>query len=320
MSKSYTDAFEKVEFVQANLLNAEAIADVFKDKEGEYNVVFNCAAETRLSLLPGAYRDGVVVLSTLVANEAVRHNVERFIQVSTAQVYDAGSKPKDENGKLGPWTNLAKAHLEAEEALKKIAGLNLIIVRPAIVYGPSDTSGLGPRIAVAAIYKKLGKTMKLLWGGSLKINTVHVTDVVRALWWLVKNGETGKIYNLADKTDTDQEKINHILGKVFGITTGYKKDVTIQLAAKISMSAVTDEVNSRHIDPWAQLCKDHGITYSRLTPYLDEELLYNHDLAVDGSAIEKAGFHYEYPQVNEQVIREVIDEYVVAEWLPKNYV
>jgi len=322
MSKSFSDAFEnkKVEFVQANLLNAEAIADVFKDECGEYNIVFNVAAETRLSLQLEAYREGVVVLSTLCANEAVRHNVERFIQVSTATVYESTNKPKNEEGKLGPWTSIAKASLEAEEALKKIQGLKLIIVRPAVVYGPGDTGGLGPRIAVAAIYKKLQKTMKLLWGGALKINTVHVTDVARALWFLVKNGELGKVYNLADKTDTDQEKINAVLGKVFGIKTGYKSDVTIQLAAKISMSAVTDEVNSRHIDPWAQLCRENGISYSRLTPYLDEELLYNHDLTVDGSAIEKIGFHYEYPLVTEPVIREVIDEYVAADWFPKNYV
>jgi len=320
MSKPFSDAFEKVEFVQVNLLNAAAIAEVFNDPTGEYNIVFNAAAETRLSLESGAYKEGVVVLSTLVASEAARHNVERFIQISTAHVYESSSHPKNEQGKLGPWTNLAKASLEAEQALKNIAGLKLVIVRPAIVYGPSDTSGLGPRIAVAAIYKKLGKPMKLLWGGSLKINTVHVTDVSRALWFLVSHGELGKVYNLADKTDTDQEKFNTILEKIFGIKTGFKSKITAQIAAKISMAAVTDEVNSRHIDPWAQLCKEHGIGYSKLTPYLDEELLYNEDLAIDGSEIEKLGFHYEYPLVTEQVVREFIDEYILAEWFPKNFI
>jgi len=162
--------------------------------------------------------------------------------------------------------------------------------------------------------------MKLLWGGQLKINTVHVIDVVHALWYLVKSGEVGKVYNLADKNDTDQEKVNQILEKIFSIKTGYKSKITSQLATKVSMSAVTEEVNSRHIDPWALICKETGISYSRLSPYLDEELLYNNDLCVDGSAIEKGGFIYEYPLLTEKAIRDVIDEYVVAEWFPKNYV
>jgi nucleoside-diphosphate-sugar epimerase len=317
MSKPFNDAFEKVEFVQANLLNAEAIADVFN---GDWNICVNAAAETRLSLEPGAYKEGVVVLSTLVAKEAVRRNIERFIQISTAHVYESDGKPKSEDGKVEPWTNLAKASLEAEQELRKIAGLNLIIVRPAIVYGPGDTGGLGPRIAVAAIYKKLGKPMKLLWGGQLKINTVHATDVARALWFLVSHGELGHVYNLADKNDTDQAKFNAILEKIFGIKTGFKSKITSQIAAKISMAAVTDEVNSRHIDPWAQLCKEYSLGFSKLSPYLDEELLYDKDLCVDGSAIEKLGFHYEYPVINEQVVHDVIDEYVLAEWFPKNYV
>jgi len=319
LSKTFSAAFEQVEFVQANLVNPETVTRVFTE-DGNFNIVINLAAETKLSLEPGAYKEGIVDLSVRCATEAAKHKVERFIEVSTAQVYEASSKPKSESGKVDPWTSIAKASLQAEEELKKIAGLNVVFVRPAIVYGPGDIGGLAPRIVVAAIYKKIAKPMKLLWGGQLKINTVHVTDVVHALWYLVKNGEVGKVYNLADKSDTDQEKINLILEKIFGIKTGYKSKITSQLATKVAMSAVTEEVNSRHIDPWALICKETGIAYSRLSPYLDEELLYNNDLCVDGSSIEKGGFSYEYPQLTEQAIRDIIDEYVLAEWFPKNYI
>jgi len=320
LSSTFAPAFEKVEFMQVNLINPEQVTKVFHDAGGEFNVVFNLAAETKLALLPEAYKEGIVDLTVRCAQEAARHNVGRFIQVSTAQVYEASSNHKDEHGKIAPFLPIATASLQAEEEIKKIAGLKFIIVRPSIVYGPGDISGIAPRIAVAAIYKKINKVMKLLWGGSLKINTVHVTDVAHALWFLVAHGEIGSVWNLSDKTDTDQDKINSILEKIFGIKTGYKNKLTIQLAAKVSMSAVTEEVNSRHIDPWAAILKENGISYSRLTPYLDEELLYNNDLAVDGTAIERLGFHYEKPHVTEEIIREVIQEYVAAEWFPKNYV
>ena len=47
-----------------------------------------------------------------------------------------------EGSKIKPWTQIAKYSYAAEEELRKIDGLNLIILRPAIVYGESDTTGL----------------------------------------------------------------------------------------------------------------------------------------------------------------------------------
>lgn len=321
LSKTYSGAFEKVEFVQANLVNQEAVSEVFVDKEGSgsFEIVFNLAAETKLSLEPEAYKEGIVDLTARCAKEAAKHNVEKFVHVSTALVYEPTSKPKDESGKLGPWTSIAKASLQAEDELKKIAGLNYVVARPAIVYGPADVGGLGPRIVIASLYKKIGKPMKLLWGAQLKLHTVHVNDVVHALWFLVKNGANGKVYNLADKNDTDQGKLNEIWEKIFGIKTGFKGKITSQLLTTVSMSAVAEEVNSRHIDPWAAMCKESGISYSRLTPYLDEEYLYNNDLSVDGSAIEKEGFSYEHPTVTVDGIRDVIKEYITAEWFPAQF-
>lgn len=50
--------------------------------------------------------------------------------------------------------------------------------------------------------------MKFLWTGDLRINTVHVHDVSRAVWhasnWYVSNDSQTEpvIFNLADQNDT----------------------------------------------------------------------------------------------------------------------
>jgi nucleoside-diphosphate-sugar epimerase len=85
-------------------------------------------------------------------------------------------------------------------------------VRPAIVYGPSDILGITPRLIIGAVYRQLKEKMELLWTKDLKINTVHVEDAVRALWYIAatkeeKGGRTGpvkagEIYNLCDKGET----------------------------------------------------------------------------------------------------------------------
>jgi len=59
----------------------------------------------------------------------------------------------------------------------------------------------------------------------MKINTVHVVDVCRGIWHLLQvpaasAPPSGTIYNLCDKADTDQGKVNKFLEDIFKIRTG----------------------------------------------------------------------------------------------------
>lgn len=117
--------------------------------------------------------------------------------------------------------------------MKQISGLPLIIVRPATVYGPGDVSGVSPRIITAAVYKHLKEKMKFLWSGDLRLNTVHVRDVCSALWVISQKAEVGSVWNLSDKNDTTQEKINKLLEPIFGIKTGFFGAI-ISSAAKVN--------------------------------------------------------------------------------------
>jgi len=310
--------FEQANFVQKNLVNPAAIATLWDDGK-HYDYVINLAAETKYGHNDEVYKERVKHLSLSCAAEAVKHNIRRFIEVSTAQVYEPTNKPKNESGTLDPWTNIAKFKLEVEQGLKEISGLNYVVVRPAIVYGPGDKSGVGPRIICGAIYKHLDKPMKLLWNADLKLNTVHVHDVVRALWHLTTHGESGAIYNLADKNDTDQGKINKHLEALFGIKTKFAGKMLSSAAQKLGMEHVTSTVNDKHVAPWSRMTKEKGIEITPLSPYLDKELLGNTHLAVDGSAIEATGFRYEVPAVTTEKLREWVQYYERMNLFPSGY-
>jgi len=215
---------------------------------------------------------------------------------------------------------MAEAKLKAEEALRGIKGLNLIVVRPAIVYGPGDVSGITPRIITAAVYKHLKETMEFLWDKDLKMNTVHVSDVVAALWHLTSNGSVGEVYNLADKNDTDQGKINKLLEPIFGIKTDFMGNMKSKLATGIAMKTVAETANEKHLKPWSDLCKSKGIASTPLTPYLDEELLYNNALSVDGTKITGTGFNYKKPNISEADLREVVAYFVELNTFPKGLI
>ena len=81
---------------------------------------------------------------------------------------------------------------------------------------------IAPRLVIGAVYKHLGEMMKLLWGPELRMNTVHVRDVARAIWCVATRSETvGQIYNLVDEGNSTQGSISAIVSELFNINHDY---------------------------------------------------------------------------------------------------
>jgi len=295
------------------LARENKVEEVFNHDGGNYQFVINLAGATKYSQPPEVYQENIIDVSRTCANVAKRHNVTRYIECSTSQVYSHKGSPNGgwaENGTLSPWTGVGSARLEAERAVQGVSGLNHVIIRPALVYGTGDILGVTPRLVIGAIYKQSGEKMELLWSASLKMNTVHVDDCVRAIWHLSTRGNSGAIYNLCDKNDTDQGKINELMEQIYGIKTGFLGKTKSSLAKALGMKNLTDMVNDKHLKPWSDLCKSKGILDTPLTPYLDEELLYKCNNHINGNAIESTGFRYNKPHMEQNSLKEVIADFV----------
>lgn len=89
-----------------------------------------------------AYRDTNVGGTLHVAEEAARAGVKRFVFVSTVKVHGESTKagaPFREQDVPAPQDPYAISKLEAENALRELcgkAGMEYVIVRPPLVYGP----------------------------------------------------------------------------------------------------------------------------------------------------------------------------------------
>lgn len=302
-------AFSKVEFKQCNLANNASAEKAFADPEGNYDIVVNLAAETKYGQSDEVYKERVLNITVNCAHLAAKMSVKKFIEVSTAQVYDSGKSTSKEDSKLSPWTLIAKYKLLGEQELAKIPGLNYVIVRPAIVYGVADRLGLTPRLIVGAVYAHLKEKMKLLWTKELRMNTVHVSDVSCAIWHLAEHGEIGGVYNLADKGDTSQGKITSLISQIFNVNYDYFGTVLSNLA-KLNLTEAVQESNEKHMAPWSDMCTIDNIQTTPLSPFIDQELLYNRSLSVDGSAIERTGFHYTIAEPTVELLKEVIEDYI----------
>jgi len=243
---------------------------------------------------------------------------KKYGEVSTGQVYEPAEKPSTEDAKLAPWTVQATYRLKAEQDLAKVQGLPLVVLRPAIVYGPGDLTGLSPRIVVAAVYKKSGKVMKFLWGESLRLNAVHVDDVCAAMWAAACEAKPGSVYNVADSADLNQGQLTSWLGNLFQIKTDFFGKILSNMA-KIGLQSLASDANNEHIPIWNTICQENGILNTPLSPYIAAELLSNNSLSIDGSKIikELPSFKAYRHRVSEAEVLSQIEFFVAQGIFPK---
>ncbi|KAF9936256.1 hypothetical protein BGZ67_002518 [Mortierella alpina] len=321
LNKRFQAAFENVQFMQGDLSNTippEKFGKIFtRDDGSSFDYVINFASETKFSQLAEIYEDRIYKLSINCAKEAVKRKVKVFVQISTGDIYESSGTASKEDSKTKPWNVMAQYKLRVDKELQDMPGLNLVILRPAVVYGIGAMAGLTPRLICGRVYQHLKKKMEFLWTKDLKLNTVHVQDVVRAVWhsanWYVSSDNTQPgapaIFNLADENNTDQEAVNTHIRSIFGIETDFKGTV-FSLLAQSDMEGATEETNDMHLGPWSNLLKAAQIKSSPLTPYLDQELLCNNALSLDGTKIcNSTGFTYEHPKVTTQSLREIITDF-----------
>ena len=80
----------------------------------------------------------------------------------------------------------------------------------------------------------------------------------------------------------------------------------MRIFLKVDMSSIVEEVNDKHMGPWAEACSKDGVENSPLSPYIDQELLYNKHLYLyTGKLIKDTGFTYSYPKLTKDALKEV---------------
>ncbi|KAK3489482.1 uncharacterized protein B0T23DRAFT_385569 [Neurospora hispaniola] len=330
LAPEFEEACAGPKFMQADASREQSLQRIFDRSNGkQWDYVFNCGGETRYSQEEEVYKLRSLELSLAVGREAAKRGVKCFIELSTGMVYKPDSAPSKEQDKLKPWSKIAVFKLQAEEELAKIPGLNLAIVRLSHVYGPYASQWVATALCMARVYQALGSEMKWLWTKNLCTNTVHIHDVTRALWQVAEWYAAGKAnwdaakmgptptFNVVDKGRTTQGIMADLIGDVFGIKTGFQGTI-ISNFAKIHLHDVVEDVNDELLGPWAGLLEDAGITKpGPLTPFMEAELLKDTDLSMDGSRLEELlGFKYEKPQINKELLQEVIESYKRMKWWP----
>jgi 2-alkyl-3-oxoalkanoate reductase len=159
------------------------------------------------------FERGTVVGTRNVVNAAVRHDVSRFINVSSLSVLHSLAGNRDsiitETWPLEPrpeWRgNYTRTKLEAEQIVREASlrrGLKAIILRPAEVIDD------GPPRMTAGIALRIGQRLAVLGDGRSAVPLVYVDDLVDALLLAEKSAiADGLVVHLVDPVEFTQNQL-----------------------------------------------------------------------------------------------------------------
>jgi UDP-glucose 4,6-dehydratase len=184
------------------------------------------------------------VVGTHVLLESAREygKIERFIHVSTDEVYGGETNGETEESMLLPTNPYACTKAAAELICNGYAasfGLPIVMTRGNNVYGPLQYPD--KYIAKACCLLARGKKIFIHGDGSNLRNYVYVTDMADAFVIILHRGKTGSVYNVGSDTEKSNLEVARDLVTVCG--KGRDVDAHIQFV-------VDREMNDRryHID------------------------------------------------------------------------
>lgn len=208
-------------FVKGDIRDRKLIDRLIK-KHG-INVIFNFAAETHVdrSLVSAGSFISTDVQGTFVLLESARvNNVEKFIQVSTDEVYGSAilGRSFKEDDPLSPSSPYSASKASGDLlalAFCKSYGMNVMITRSSNNYGPYQyPEKFIPKMIIRAFQKI---QLPIYGKGKQMRNWIHVLDNCHAIITVHKKGRRGEIYNIATNDEATNIEIGKTLVEYIGL-------------------------------------------------------------------------------------------------------
>ncbi len=214
---------ERLQFWYGNVINGELMDTLVS----ESNIVVHFAAETHVtrSIYDNFLFFQTDVIGTQTVANAVlkyRDRIERFVHISTSEVYGTAYAPlMDENHLLMPMSPYAAAKAGADRLVFSYwatYGIPATIVRPFNNYGPyQHLEKAIPRFITSCL---LNEKIRLHGDGSAARDYIYVTDTCDAID-LVMHAPAekvdGEVFNIASAVDRSMKSVAddiiHMMGK-----------------------------------------------------------------------------------------------------------
>ncbi|GJL53180.1 MAG: dTDP-glucose 4,6-dehydratase [Nitrospirales bacterium] len=166
------------------------------------NYIVNFAAQSEVALSWNHpehwYETNNVSLAKLVNHLRKQKYLEKYLHISSPEVYGSCVGTVKEDAPLNPSTPYAASKAAADTLLHlyhKEFGFPLLMVRATNVYGARQQ--LHKIIPRSVIYFRSGKQVSLHGGGKAVKSYIHIRDVSQGELAVLERGKIGQIYHLS---------------------------------------------------------------------------------------------------------------------------
>ncbi len=206
-----TENKKNYQFIKGDIINSELVRYIFEKYKIKY--VINFAAESHVdrSILGSEIFYQTNVIGTNVLLETARNfEVEKFLQVSTDEVY--GSLGKDglftENTPLSPNSPYSSSKAASDMmalAFHHTYGMPVVITRCSNNYGPYQ---FPEKLIPLMIINSLNNKELPVYGDGMNVRDwIYVIDHNRAIDVVFEKGKTGEVYNIGASNEMPNIKI-----------------------------------------------------------------------------------------------------------------
>ena len=206
-------------FVHGNIEDGMLVEALFSEDPG-FDAVVNFAAESHVDRSiagPRVFVETNVLGTQNLLEAARRHDVGRFVQVSTDEVYGSlgpEDLPFTEKSPLEPNSPYSASKASADlmcRAYHETYGMNVMTTRCSNNYGPYQYP---EKLIPVLIRHALEERPVPLYGDGMNVRDwLHVEDHCRAVARVLDDGEAGGIYNVGGSNEhTNLEITKLILG------------------------------------------------------------------------------------------------------------
>ena len=202
----------KLKFVNGDIRNVNLVQSLVQENDA----IINFAAESHVDRSINSREEFVstnVVGTQVLLDAAIKFSVEKYIQISTDEVYGSiatGSAKEDHS--LEPNSPYSASKAAADLLVRsyvKTFGLNASITRSSNNYGPfQHTEKLIPRFITNLINEK---TVPIYGTGSNIRDWIHVDDNCRGILKVFLSGSQGEIYNIGGNNEITNLDITKFL-------------------------------------------------------------------------------------------------------------
>jgi dTDP-glucose 4,6-dehydratase len=220
----------------------EAVVALLEQERPTYVVNFAAQSMVAESWLNPDHWMMTNVVSTIRLHDRLRTMafVQRYVHVSTPEVYGSTSGDVREDAPFNPSTPYAVSRAASDMSLRTFYsayGMPVVYTRAANVYGAGQQ--LYRIVPRTILNVRLGRKLQLHGGGTSERSFVHVRDVAEATYRVALDGRNGEVYHIStdriisirglvemicQKLAVDFDRVVEVVGERLGKDAAYRLD------------------------------------------------------------------------------------------------